>query len=294
MLLNRADLDKILAPGMNTRYMKDAAAIPASWNQIADLVPSTQGTETYPWLGGTPGFSEFKGERQRRKITQFSFTVTNKEYEDTIAISRAMIDDDNAQYSKLQNLAGRLGRNFPVFLDQNVFGLLPAGATTLCYDGQYFFDTDHSEGSSGTQSNKSTTAFSAAQYASARAAMMNFKNDQGVPVGVMPNLLVVPGDLEKTALEVLKAVTIEGASFGSKSNVYVDSANLHVTPYLTDTNNWYLLDTRVDKPLIVQERVALEVGFKSEFVNNEIDYGAYWRGAFAYGDWRRAYGGIVA
>ena len=32
--------------------------------------------------------------------------------------------------------------------------LIVNGATTVCYDGQYFFDTDHSEGASGTQSNK--------------------------------------------------------------------------------------------------------------------------------------------
>ena len=31
--------------------------------------------------------------------------------------------------------------------------LMIAGESSLCYDGQYFFDTDHSDGASGTLSN---------------------------------------------------------------------------------------------------------------------------------------------
>ena len=31
--------------------------------------------------------------------------------------------------------------------------LIIAAESTVCYDGQYFFDTDHSEGDSGTQDN---------------------------------------------------------------------------------------------------------------------------------------------
>ena len=33
---------------------------------------------------------------------------------------------------------------------------LLAGESTVCFDGQYFFDTDHSEGDSGSQSNDIT------------------------------------------------------------------------------------------------------------------------------------------
>lgn len=41
------------------------------------------------------------------------------------------------------NRITELGRAAAVFADELVFGLLKKGNTTLCYDGQNFFDTDH-------------------------------------------------------------------------------------------------------------------------------------------------------
>jgi len=68
----------------------------------------------------------------------------------------------------------------------------------------------------------------AAAYAAARAAMMGFKSDAGQPLGIRPNLLVVPPGLEKAGFEVLKA---ERDAAGA-TNVYRDTAGLLVTPYL--------------------------------------------------------------
>ncbi|SEO69248.1 Mu-like prophage major head subunit gpT family protein [Aquisalimonas asiatica] len=66
-------------------------------------------------------------------------------------------------------------------------------------------------------------------YGTARAAMMNMKADGGRPLAIRPTLLVVPPNLEQAGLEVLKAErAINGAT-----NVYRDSADLLVTPWLT-------------------------------------------------------------
>lgn len=295
--LNAGDITKLVQPGMNTHFMKAASEYTPTWNKLADFIKSDQNVETYPWLGGIPEPTEFNDERKSRKVSEYSFTITNGEWEQTIGIKRSLIDDE--RYGQLNGMAAKMGRKFVRWTDKKVFALLPDGATATGYDGQNFFDTDHSEGDSGTQSNKTTTAFSAAEYATGRAAMMNFKDDQGDPAGILPNLLVVPPALEKTALETLRAVNVEGST-ATKDNVYAGTAEVFVTPWLTDTNNWYLLSTNDgDKPLILQERIQLELGFQGAdshvgFNRNEYQYGSYWRGAFGYGDWRRAYGGIVA
>ena len=44
---------------------------------------------------------------------------------------------------------------------QNNFVAFINGEATVCYDGQYFFDTDHVEGDSGTQSNDLSVDISA-------------------------------------------------------------------------------------------------------------------------------------
>lgn len=65
-------------------------------------------------------------------------------------------------------------------------------------------------------------------YAAARAAMMAFTNDEGVPLGIMPTHLVVPGSLESSAKAVLDAqFDATGAS-----NVWYNTAKLVVCPWL--------------------------------------------------------------
>ena len=61
--------------------------------------------------------------------------------ESSIKVSRNDIEDDNIGI--YAPLVTELGRAAAVFADELVFGLLKKGNTTLCYDGQNFFDTDH-------------------------------------------------------------------------------------------------------------------------------------------------------
>lgn len=67
-----------------------------------------------------------------------------------------------------------------------------------------------------------------ANYAAARAAMMEMKGDNGRPLRVRPSLLVVPPSLENKALTVLKA---ENDANGA-TNVYRNTAELHVEQLL--------------------------------------------------------------
>lgn len=74
----------------------------------------------------------------------------------------------------------------------------------------------------------SKQALDADSYAAARTAMMGLKGDNGTPLGIRPTLLVTPPSLEKQALEVLKAERDAGGA----TNVYRDTAQLLVTPWL--------------------------------------------------------------
>lgn len=74
--------------------------------------------------------------------------------------------------------------------------------------------------------NKNT--LDATAYANGRAAMMNFKNDEGVPLGIVPTHLVVPPTLEAAGRAILKdQFTSAGAS-----NTWYNTAELVVVPWL--------------------------------------------------------------
>lgn len=83
----------------------------------------------------------------------------------------------------------QLGLRAGTYPDTLLFTLINAAESTDCFDGQYFFDTDHSWGDSGTQSNDLTynasdpTAVTAAEcklaYNAAVLALTELKDDQG-------------------------------------------------------------------------------------------------------------------
>ncbi|SMF83023.1 Mu-like prophage major head subunit gpT [Tistlia consotensis] len=68
----------------------------------------------------------------------------------------------------------------------------------------------------------------ATHYATARAALQGMKGDYGRPLGVMPNLLVVPPALESAGRKLLNS---ENAS-GGETNEWKGTAELLVVPWL--------------------------------------------------------------
>lgn len=68
----------------------------------------------------------------------------------------------------------------------------------------------------------------AAHYATARAALSSMKGDYGRPLGIMPNLLVVPPSLESAGRKILNS---ENAA-GGETNEWKGTAELLVVPWL--------------------------------------------------------------
>lgn len=75
----------------------------------------------------------------------------------------------------------------------------------------------------------SKNELNAENYAAARAAMMAFKDDEGKPLGALPNLLVVPPELEAEARTIL---TNERDASG-ELNKWKNTAELLVSPWLS-------------------------------------------------------------
>ena len=65
-------------------------------------------------------------------------------------------------------------------------------------------------------------------YAAARAAMQSLKSEAGSPLGIMPNLLVVPPALEGAARKLLKN---EFGAAGA-TNEWFGTADVLPVPYL--------------------------------------------------------------
>ena len=153
-------------------------------------VQSDQALETYPWLGNAPAMREFIGGRTPKELRENSFTISNKDYEGSIRIQsegHAARQSSGMIQIRINQLADR-ALDHPAKL---LSSLIISGESTACYDGQYFFDTDHAEGDSGSQSNDitsgatSTTAPTVAEFSAAVmktiGQIYSIKDDRGEP-----------------------------------------------------------------------------------------------------------------
>lgn len=146
MIINQSNLS-ILNQAFSAAFKNGLTNAAPMWSQCATLVPSSTAEQKYGWLGRITKFREWVGERQHQNLVAHDYAIKNKTWEDTIEVSRDEIEDD--QYGVYSPVAQQIGQDAALHPDELVFGLLKAGFTTPCYDGQYFFDTDHPVGAPG-------------------------------------------------------------------------------------------------------------------------------------------------
>ena len=291
MLINAANMDGLFK-SYNTLFQKAFDKAPTDYEKVAMTVPSGTGSNDYAWLAGIPMVREWVGERYVKSIEAMHYEVANKDFEATVSVKRNTIKDD--QIGLTAPIFSTLGFNAKRHPDKLIFDLMIAGFVSACYDGQYFFDTDHEVagasvsndgGGSGepwfllctsspikpfifqsrekeklTRMDKdndenvfmrkeylygvdyrgnagyalwqlafgSKDTLNATNYAAARAAMMAFKNDEGVPLGIVPDLLVA-GPTHESAGKSLVKIDTNASGAG---NPWYGTADLLITPWL--------------------------------------------------------------
>lgn len=270
--------------------------------------PSDQAQEEYKWLGQAPAMREWVGGRQAKGLRENGYIVKNKKYESTLEV---LVDeirrDKTAQVMiRVAEQAERANAHWAKLMSAAVL----AGESTVCYDGQYFFDTDHSEGESGTLSNDlsydATTATAPTSVEMEAAilksveAMFGFKDDQGEPINetAMDFVVMVPVPFMSVAAAALKNPIITDAN-GMRTGTIATALGgfnfqLVVNPRLSWTTKFatFRADGNV-KPFIRQEEVPLEVaaiaeGSELEFKEDKHQYGIKAIRGLDYGYWQHA------
>lgn len=296
MIINSANLDAIRV-GFSTAFKRGLGQAKPQHARIATMVPSSTRENKYGWLGKMPNMRKWVGPRHVHGLAEHDYAIRNEPFELTVGVDRDDIRDDNL--GVYQPMFVEMGESTAAHPDLLVFNALRNGFTELCYDGQFFFDTDHpviaedgstqmvanTDGGAGaawfllatnrslkpiiyqerqkpqfvamdspTDSNVFTNkefiygvdgrmsvgygfwqmawgsrqTLDASRYRAARAAIQGMKGDHGRPLGITPNLLVVPPSLEAAAMELLNADrTAAGAT-----NVWKGTAELLVVPWL--------------------------------------------------------------
>lgn len=278
-----------------------------SWvGGVSRLFNSDQESETYKWLGMAPSMREWIGGRNARGFRENGITIANKKFEATleVLVDEIRRDKTGQVMTRVRELAERANSHWASLLST----LIIAGESTACYDGQYFFDTDHSEGDSGSQSNDitnditTTTAPTAGEMQTsillATQAILGFKDDQGEPMNENARefAVMVPVPYLAAASAALGATVISQTSnnimaLGSLGGF---KYNLAVNPRLTWTTKFAVFRTDgAVSALIRQEEEAIKVnaiaeGSEEEFKNDRHLYGVKASRNVGYGYWQKA------
>lgn len=139
-MITQAQLDA-LKTTLKAKFNAGLAMSPDDWRKVAGFVPSSSKSNTYAWLSQFPAFREWVGSRLHKAVAEKAYAVTNRKFEATVDVQRTDIEDDAfGHYATVTESQGQAATDLKNDL---VFQAYAAGFSSLCYDDQYFFDTDH-------------------------------------------------------------------------------------------------------------------------------------------------------
>ena len=292
-------------------YQRLEQNVGSEWvERIAEEFSSDQASEDYPFLGMSPTLQLYKGEIPATNLRENKITLANQEYMAALEIPTKWIRRDKTQQiaTRINDLADRTNAHWASLLST----LLLNAESTVCYDDQYFFDTDHVEGDSGSLSNDithdiaTTTAPTTGEMEGgilkATEQLLKLKDDKGEPINENAKefLIMVPVTFMSAAAAAIGSQVIIDSST-SRTNTIITMGSvggfqyrIAVNPRLTWTTKFALFRTDgAIKPLIRQTEVAPEFsaiaeGSETEQKQKKHIYSVYASRAVGYGMWQLA------
>lgn len=280
-----------------TGYLFGALGQNPRWSQslqLANDLPTKGNTAKAKMASRAYGVHEWVDERHKAKIRHYDHTVEVKRWANALTLQYDDLEDEGMNLGQYKMLINEMGDDFVEHRHSLFTDLISAGfAATLgtCYDGQFFFDTDHPLDDGSTQSNKGTAALAENSFYAAIKAMEDMKKSNGLIANIMPTHLIVPSALRQTAEGILDK---EENANGSDNLLY-KRTGLIVDPRLDSSSAtaWFLLDgSKALKPFFSADRqpvrTAMDTG--NLFEEGSINWGGNARYNASYGFYQVMYG----
>ena len=229
-------------------------------------------------------------------VNQYEKDFVHQAFAKQVPLSRELVDDQ--EWGLLEDLGMQLGAAAAYTMEK--YAAAPfvdafTGATYLAEDAKSICNDAHTNVAGGnSQDNKGTTALSMTAVKATRIAMRKFKNYKGDFLSVNPDALIIPVDLEEDAWEIAKS-TLRPDNANMAANIYNGMFDMYVWPFLTDVNDWFMVDRRLMKMnLLWFQRVGLEIFGEGSLLTGTKKIGGYFRFSHGVRDWRWIYGHQVA
>lgn len=291
---------EILEPGL--RMIFDVAtgelAAQSKIPMLYNVTGSSKSAEHDLGIGSFGNWDEYTGAIEYDDAEQgYKTTYEHTEYARGFTVERKLVDDD--QFNVINQFPRKLGigamrkqeiDGASVFNNAFSSSFVGGDSVELCGAHPY------SPSNASTQDNSGTTALSYDSVIATRKLMRSYEDDRGELVPINPGTLLVPPELENTAWEIVNSMNKPGTA--DNDGNYVRSTGLQVVvwDYLTDANNWFMLDSGLASMYLNWfNRVPLEFASDptGDFALN-ARFRGYMRYSYGWSDWRFVYGHEVA
>lgn len=283
----------LLEPGFRQIFDDVYAELPLVFPSLLHVNTSTKQDEKDSGVSGF-GLMALTGEGEQvdyeDPVQLFDYRYIHQKYTKGFKVSEELVEDDqynviNKKPAALARSARRTSEYQAAQLFNNAFS-----ASQLGGDGKPLISTLHPRADGGTsQSNASATGIplTDANLEVARTAFRNQVDDKGMKIQAMPDTLLVPIGLEKTA-ETLVNSNMKAGSADNDLNFNRGKYKIVSWEYLTNSTAWFLIDSRMSqlnwfwrvKPEFKQD-TAFDTGMalfkcRARFSKGFSDYRGIW------------------
>lgn len=240
------------------------ASQPNGWADAhGELIPTSAPMVTFPISQLRTKYQRTEGESRFKKMREKSFDIKAEEFDDGYQAKLYDLFTKVFAYRNWQQAPQRLVLAEEQFRHSSIAALLEAGTSTTCVDGTNYFGTAHpvnmgdstvkTPAGSATWGNYQATPKDVALVANLAAevtTMMQVPDENGIPLGVMPDTILCPIPKVETLKNLLAQSFILGAattatSNGTMNNPYMGRFNVVPVKEFTAANDWYLMDSKM-------------------------------------------------
>ena len=296
---NFADLiDKRVTKLFYDEYTQLPSRIP----DLYSMERSNDSFERWSEVGSVGDFTEFTGTVSYQSQSQgYDTTATHLEFSNGIQIERKLYDDDRHGIWErrpigLAHSANRTrekhgARVFVNAFSVDTFFYNNYEALSLCNDSHT--TTSGASTASGFD-NLVTSSLTATALAAARIQFVGMRGDVAERLLLQPDEIWIPPNLYDIAYEITQSMGKPGVANNDR-NVHYGKYDVKEWLYMTDANDWFLVDSRMKKQWNVWfERVPLEFAMAEELDTLIAKWRAYMRYSQAWFNWRWVLGSQVS
>lgn len=259
---------------------------------LFNMETTSKNYEKVSGMGGLTDLQEFDGQVVYDTPSQlYDITTYFPEYVLGMKVQRKLYDDDLTGI--MDRRPWQMGISVARTREKMAAGLLNDSFTTAGGDGVALCSDSHpySPDDATTQDNKGTTALSAtAIEATRRLSHTSIFNDRGELANVNYDTIFCTVAKEEVAYEIINSRGKVDTADNNR-NFHYGRYNLAVWDRLTNSNYWWMLDSKLAKLFFTWwDRVKPEFNYDRDFDTYVAKWSVYMRCNYDFAAWQPIYG----